>query len=83
MVYYCSVRGYEEELFRMPRSKRVHYSVMLPPPVEEDLNELTEELHISKAEALRRSIVLLKHAIKAKRVELEEMDGTKRAVVVR
>ena len=51
------------------------YSVTLPPPVEEDLEVISKELHTSKAEALRRSIVLFKHAIRADRVEFYNGEG--------
>ena len=46
------------------------YSVTLSPPMEEDLEELTKELHTTKAEVLRRSIMFFKHAIRADKVEL-------------
>ena len=67
----------------MPKTKGVRYSVTLPPPVEEDLNTLIKDLHITKAEVLRRSIMLYKHAVKAKAVELQGEDGSKQAVLVK
>ena len=51
------------------------YSVTLPPPVEEDLEVISQELHTSKAEVLRRSLMLFKHAIRADRVELYKGEG--------
>ena len=46
------------------------YNVVLPPPVEEELEDLTKALNTTKADVLRRSITLLKHAVEADRVAL-------------
>ena len=50
------------------------YSVLLPRPVEKDLDDITEQLQTTKAEVLRRSIVLFKHALNAERVALYTTD---------
>ncbi len=67
----------------MAKSKGTRYSVTLSPPVEEDLNRLTEKLHITKSEALRRSIMLFKHAVDAEEVSLTYSDNTNRKVLVK
>ena len=59
----------------MSNIKGVRYSVTLPAPVEADLTMLTESLDITKSEALRRAIVLFKHAVKADKVELQGKYG--------
>ena len=66
----------------MKKAKGTRYSVTLSPPVERDLTMLTEDLHISKSEALRRAIVLFKHAVKADKVELQGEHG-KQVVLVK
>ena len=59
----------------MQNSKGTRYSVMLTPPMEKDLEELTQKLHTTKADILRRSVLLFKHALEADRVELHSKVG--------
>ena len=61
----------------MRDSKGTRYSVMLTPPMEEALEELTQKLHTTKADVLRRSMLLFKHAVEADRVELFTKEGDK------
>lgn len=51
--------------------------------MEKDLEDLTEELDTTKAEILRRSLTLFKHAIKAEKVELLTKTGEKQEVLLR
>ena len=67
----------------MAKSKGTRYSVTLSPQLEEDLNRLTEKHHITKSEALRRSIMLFKHAVEAEEVSLTYADKTNRRVLVK
>lgn len=60
----------------MLKNQGTRYSVTLSPPMEEDLEALTQELHTTKAEVIRRSLTLFKHAIRAGSVELhKDEDG--------
>ena len=67
----------------MRHAKGTRYSVILPRPLEKDLEDLTEELDTTKAEILRRSLTLFKHAIKAEKVELLTKTGEKQEVLLR
>ncbi len=67
----------------MRHAKGTRYSVILPRPMEKDLEDLTEELDTTKAEILRRSLTLFKHAIKADKVELLTETGEKQEVLLR
>ena len=67
----------------MLKTKGKRYSVTLPSPVEKDLNQLTDDLGITKAEILRRSIMLYKHAVKAETVELHGKDGKSQKVLLK
>ena len=59
----------------MQNAKGTRYSVILTPPLEEALEELTQKLHTTKADVLRRSMLLFKHAVEADRVELVTKEG--------
>ena len=67
----------------MPKTKGKRYSLTLPPPVDEELNQLNEDLGITKSEILRRSIMLYKHAVKAETVELHGEDGKSQKVLLK
>ena len=51
--------------------------------MEEDLEALTEELDTTKAEVIRRSLMLFKHAIKAEKVELHTKTGGTQEVLLK
>lgn len=44
---------------------------------------LARTLQISKAEVIRRALMLFKHAANAKAVKLEAEDGTERVVLIK
>ncbi|HYU35793.1 MAG TPA: CopG family transcriptional regulator [Thermoanaerobaculia bacterium] len=48
----------------------IRYNVTLPESLNRDLESAAGELGITKAEAIRRAILLMKHAVKADKVEL-------------
>jgi ABC-type arginine transport system ATPase subunit len=56
------------------------YEVTLDPTLNEDLSNSAKALGISKEEAMRRALELLKHAAQAEKVELTLRDGRKQAV---
>jgi predicted DNA-binding protein len=58
------------------------YNVTLPPQLDEDLKKLEENLGTSKAEILRRALVLYKHAVAADEVEFTR-SGKKQTVLVK
>lgn len=58
------------------------YNVSLTSGLEKDLEEVTEELEISKSEVFRRALTLYKHAVAADKVELTR-SGEKQTVLVR
>lgn len=64
------------------RVKGTRYSLTLPPPLEAQLDQVSKELHISKSEALRRALVLFRHAVEADKVELTGKHG-KQAVLIK
>lgn len=53
------------------------YTLSLPPDLDEDLAKVAEELKISKADALKRAILLIKHAAQADKVELTRDQRTR------
>lgn len=67
----------------MRHAKGTRYSLILPRPMEEDLEALTEELDTTKAEVIRRSLMLFKHAIKAEKVELHTKTGGTQEVLLK
>jgi hypothetical protein len=58
------------------------YTLSLPPELDEDLTKVADQLHISKADALQRAIVLMRHAAEADKVEITHQD-VKQEVSVR
>jgi len=56
------------------------YSVTIDPTLNEDLSQAAADLNITKEEAVRRALELLKHASKAENIELTMPGGRKRAV---
>ncbi len=56
------------------------FNVTLPPQLGDDLQELESALGTTKAEVLRRALVLFKHAVKADKVELTK--GTEKQTVL-
>jgi hypothetical protein len=57
------------------------YTVTLPPRIESDLEEVVTELQISKSEAFRRALTLLKHAARADEVILRTDDKQQTVLV--
>jgi len=51
------------------------YNVTLSSSLNEDLEKVASDLQISKAEAVRRALLLFKHAAKADKVELVTARG--------
>jgi|1185.fasta_scaffold566353_2 hypothetical protein len=60
----------------------VRYNLTLTPPVNSDLEATANLLGISKAEAIRRALLLMKHAVQADKVELTR-GSEKQTVLVR
>jgi hypothetical protein len=58
----------------------VRYNLTLPNDLDADLEATAKRLGISKAEAIRRSITLIKHASQADKVELTK--GEERQTVL-
>jgi hypothetical protein len=58
------------------------YTVSLPPRVEKDLAQIATDLQITKSEAFRRALTLLKHASKADEVILRN-DGKDQTILVK
>ncbi len=52
----------------------MRYTVTLPPRVERDLTQVAANLQISKSEAFRRALTLLKHAAEADKVIFKKDD---------
>ena len=48
------------------------YSLLLPPAIEEELEDLTSTLNISKGAVIRRSLHLLKYAVEADEILLRK-----------
>ena len=67
----------------MRHTRGTRYSLILPPPMDGDLEALTEELGTTKAEVIRRAMLLFKHAIKADKVELHTKTGDKQEVLLK
>jgi hypothetical protein len=60
----------------------IRYNLTLPVSLNRDLEVTAKELGISKAEAIRRALVLMKHAVQADEVEFTR-DGKKQTVLLR
>lgn len=58
------------------------YNVTLGPKLDAELDEVAEELDITKAEVMRRALTLYKHAVKADQVKLVT-DGSEQSVLVK
>lgn len=58
------------------------YTVTLPPRVEDYLETITRDLGISKSEAFRRALTLLKHAASADAVVLKNK-GEEQTVLIK
>jgi hypothetical protein len=50
--------------------EEIRYNLTLTEPLNHDLEIAADTLGITKAEAIRRAITLMKHAVKADKVEL-------------
>lgn len=59
----------------------VRYNLVLPKPVNEALEESVRELGITRAEAVRRALLLFRHAVKADKVELTKNDEKQTVLV--
>ena len=60
----------------------VRYIVTLPPPVNEALERAADQLHVSKAEAIRRALTLFAHAVESDKVELTK-HGERQTVLIK
>jgi predicted DNA-binding protein len=58
------------------------YSFRLSQQLERDLEQSAKRLGVAKTEALRRAIMLLKHASKAAKVEVTPTDGGERQEIL-
>lgn len=59
---------------RRTRAQGQRYTVTLGPRLEEELEDITVELDISKAEAFRRALTLYKYAVASDSVVLRNGD---------
>ncbi len=59
------------------------YNVNLPEQLDRDLRETAVALGATKAEVLRRALMLFKHAVGAERIELTQKDGERQTVLVK
>jgi len=59
------------------------YNVSLSPKLDEDLNEIAEKLDTTKSEAMRRALVLMRHAIDAKAVKLVDDEGQEQRILIK
>jgi hypothetical protein len=60
----------------------IRYNLTLPESLNLDLEAAASVLGVTKAEAIRRAILLMKHAVQADRVELTSR-GEKQTVLVK
>jgi predicted DNA-binding protein len=58
------------------------YNVTLPPNLDADLTRLAKELETSKADIIRKAIILLKHAVDADEVKFIS-NGCEQRVLVK
>jgi hypothetical protein len=58
----------------------IRYNLTLSPDANQDLEAAASALGTTKADALRRALTLMKHAVKADKVELT--NGTEKQVVL-
>ncbi len=61
----------------------MRYTVTLPPRVESDLTQVAANLQISKSEAFRRALTLLKHAVEADKVIFINANDEEQVVLVK
>lgn len=66
----------------MEPKKDVRYNVALGPKLEAELDRVADELHVSKAEVLRRALNLFTYAVDADEVRLITK-GSERSVLVK
>jgi len=59
------------------------YNVTLGTNLDKDLDAVAKKLEITKSEALRRALMLFKHAVDAKDVKLTAEDGTEQSVLIK
>jgi hypothetical protein len=60
----------------------VRYNLTLPQNLNSDLETAASLLGISKAEAIRRAVLLMKHAVQADKVELTR-GGEKQTILLK
>ena len=58
------------------------YNVTLPPNLDADLAKLAKDLETTKADVVRKALVLLKHAVEADEVKFVKQ-GTEQRVLVK
>jgi hypothetical protein len=59
------------------------YNLTLGSNLDKDLDEVATKLQVSKAEVMRRALLLFKHAVEAKSVKLTAEDGSEQAVLIK
>ena len=59
------------------------YNVTLSPKLDDTLAALAHELSTSKAEVMRKALMLLEHAVDAKEVKLVSKNGTSQTVLLK
>ncbi len=60
----------------------VRYNLTLPQNLNSDLEAAASLLGVSKAEAIRRAVLLMKHAVQADKVELTR-GGEKQTILLK
>lgn len=59
------------------------YNVTLGSNLDKDLEEVATKLQVTKSEAMRRALLLFKHAVDAESVTLKGEDGKEKAVLIK
>jgi hypothetical protein len=74
-----------ERMAFAPKRKKAppaRYTVTLPRRVENDLEQIAEDLEITKSEAFRRALSLFRHAVEADKVTITKK-GEEHTVLVK
>jgi hypothetical protein len=80
MVWKCRQETAERHTMKA-KNEETRYNVTLPPDLAKDFEDAARTLGTTKADALRRALVLLKHALKADHVELVTGKETTRVLL--